>query len=113
MPEKAPKPLNSLGKDGAKLWRTLHKSMSFEERDYPLVQQLCESWELSRRCQRSMDEEGLLVEGRYGLRENPCCRLFVAAVNNYRLCARELGMVAKLEAITTTPEPSVLKFVAS
>jgi hypothetical protein len=82
-----PRAPRSLGKDGRRLWKSVTTDYEVGPGELELLETACLAYQRHLEAQVLLDRDGLVVEGRYGVRAHPAAAL---ARDNAALMARAL-----------------------
>jgi phage terminase small subunit len=92
-----PPPPPHLSPSTQQWWRTVLDRYILEEHHLRLLQLACEAWDRGQRAREQLEEEGLTVSGRAGVKPHPC----IAIERDARLAVARL--VRELDLDTEPP----------
>jgi phage terminase small subunit len=92
-----PPPPEHFSPSARKWWQTVLDRYVLEEHHLRLLQLACEAWDRGQRAREQLEQEGLTVSGRQGVRPHPC----IAIERDARLAVARL--VRELDLDTGPP----------
>lgn len=89
-----PRPPKGLTARSRRLWRESTAALVFEPAELVVLEQLCRTVDLIAAADASIVRDGLLLQGRFGLRSNPATTIRDRNVLLLARLARELGITS-------------------
>jgi P27 family predicted phage terminase small subunit len=94
--ERVPPAPDTLGADGRKLWKALYRPLIeagvMVPDDRYALELLCGYYDIWRAAQRSINEQGVLIDGQRGLVKNPALQIAREAGHGLRAMLAEFGL---------------------
>jgi P27 family predicted phage terminase small subunit len=92
---RVPRAPSHLSEESRVLWRRVVKEYAFEPHHLKLFEAACGSWDRVLQSREAIEEHGLLIEGRYGLRANPAVAMERQAKAAFLSSMRDLDLDAE------------------
>jgi phage terminase small subunit len=93
------KPPTNLTPVMRRFWRDVLRDYRLEPHHLLLLESACRAWDRAEQARKSIESDGILLEGRYGKRQNPAVVVERDAKNLFKSCLIQLGL--DLEQPTT------------
>ena len=93
-----PKAPPGLGPRARRLWADLHAKWDYRPDELEVLRLAVEAVDRACRAQALLDKEGLMLEGRYGPKENLACAVRTAAETSAARLLRQLGFDRDVQA---------------
>jgi len=81
-----------LSEEAKAFWRAVVADYDLESHHLSILERACEQLDRLRQAQAAIDEHGVLIEGRFGLKQNPAVAMARDATTLHLRSLRELGL---------------------
>ncbi len=90
--QKAPYAPRGLSEESKGFWRAVVAEYNLEAHHLSILERACEQLDRLRQAQAAIEEHGVLIEGRFGLKQNPAIAMARDATTLHLRSLRELGL---------------------